>query len=110
MKCGDFQLFIPFADLEQYGDPTTHKKWSQVESDVRITLTCPSGKNLQAKEFTCTFWFWCEGDEVELEPSNAECNPNGAATVLHKTQVLVPGTYYIAITDEMAEEVAHHNN
>ena len=47
---------------------------------------------------------------MELEPSNAEPNPSGAATVLQKTQMRVPGMYYIAITNDMAEAVARRSH
>ena len=116
MKFGDFQLCIPLesfldkGDLKRYEDPKSHKEWSQVEIDVRIAPRCVSGdKDLQAKDFTCTIWFFWEGDEVET--SFDECAPS--VSILQKnpkTKMLVPRTYYIAVTEEMAEEVAHRSN
>ena len=108
MNFSDFELHIAFDSFLDKADPALHKhyvdeasgmKWSSLKIDVTVAPRNVDEVPLEVKTFTLEFPYWCD-----VGPTIPECTPSGPT--LHAIdQTRMPGTYYIALTEEMAMEV-----
>ena len=97
LDAGDQDLLAYYVD--DYG-----RKWSSLKIDVTVAPQNVDEVPLEAKTFTLKLSYYYEGNSDKVSPAVPECTPSGPT--LHAiNQTRMPGTYFIALKEEMAEQV-----